>query len=401
MDHPEPRPIWYDHVPPGFWRRSANRRAFMEWLERKLDVRKPEDWYELTSATIRRFGGRGLLQQCFGGSALALLQEYLPWYDWKEWLFPQVPRGFWMDLANCRRYLEWLGEKLGFDEPEDWYCIDHRHFNENRGATLLARYGASPSAVVKTFFPEHDWKEWLFHHCPRNFWADPANHRRYLEWLGGELGFENMEDWYQIKTDDLMLHRGASLLCKFDFSPIAILMSTFPEYPWQIWKFRYPGKRFWGNPAHCRAYLDWLGTRLGYTTYEDWYQVTYDDFSNNHGLSLISQFQSLPFAVMREYMPEYDWKEWLFQRVPRGFWSDRDNRRRYLEWLAEKLGVRDPEEWNRIGTHTLIRNHGKSVIRAYGYIVDDLFLDTFAEDHPAIRGILGRGRRRLRRLVIR
>ena len=65
MDHPEPRPIWYDHVPPGFWRRSANRRAFMEWLERKLDVRKPEDWYELTSATIRRFGGRGLLQQCF------------------------------------------------------------------------------------------------------------------------------------------------------------------------------------------------------------------------------------------------------------------------------------------------------------------------------------------------
>ena len=83
--------------------------------------RRPEDWYVLTSATVRRFGGSGLLQSYYRGSQQNMLRDYLPWYDWKEWLFPKVPGGFWMDLANCRRYLEWLGEKLGFDEPEDWY----------------------------------------------------------------------------------------------------------------------------------------------------------------------------------------------------------------------------------------------------------------------------------------
>src|SRR5436190_14848986 len=73
------------------------------------------------------------------------------------WLFGPVPAGYWDRPENRRRYLLWLGERLGFQRPEDWYKISTEALKRNRGGGAL-RYGWNSSAVaaVMESFPEHD-----------------------------------------------------------------------------------------------------------------------------------------------------------------------------------------------------------------------------------------------------
>ncbi len=49
------------NVPHGHWNQLDNQQSFMDDIEMKLQVTKPEDWFQLTSAMIQQYGGGGLL----------------------------------------------------------------------------------------------------------------------------------------------------------------------------------------------------------------------------------------------------------------------------------------------------------------------------------------------------
>jgi len=50
------------------------------------------------------------------------LARKAPLPDLEPWQKDEpVPRGFWADKANQKRYLDWLGAKLGISKREDWY----------------------------------------------------------------------------------------------------------------------------------------------------------------------------------------------------------------------------------------------------------------------------------------
>ena len=96
------------------------------------------------------------------------------------WLEGPVPSGYWQDSQNRRRYMRWLGQRLGYRKVEDWYKITTDDFKHNRGSGVLANYWESSAiAAVKEYLFYYDWKEWLFGMCPRSFWKDRSNRRRY------------------------------------------------------------------------------------------------------------------------------------------------------------------------------------------------------------------------------
>ena len=79
---------------------------------------------------------------------------------------------------------------------------------------------------------------WLDGKVPRRFWEDPGNRRLYLEWLGHTLGFQSMEDWYRVTTDDFKRHHGAAILGSYwSDSAIVAVQECFPEYDWKEWLF--------------------------------------------------------------------------------------------------------------------------------------------------------------------
>jgi hypothetical protein len=110
------------------------------------------------------------------------------------WLDGPVPAGYWQTLTNRRRYLRWLGDKLGYRKLEDWYKITTSDLKRNHGSGVLLHYwNSSAIAAVKECFPDYDWKEWLFKCCPRSFWGDLKNHRNYMDWLARQCGIRQPE----------------------------------------------------------------------------------------------------------------------------------------------------------------------------------------------------------------
>jgi hypothetical protein len=46
--------------------------------------------------------------------------------------------------------------------------------------------------------------------------------------------------------------------------------------------------------------------------------------------------------------PERTWYPWLFGRVPTGYWDDINNERRFFDWIAQKLGILQHQDWAKV-----------------------------------------------------
>ena len=332
----DPRLWLYGPVPMGFWHDRENRHRYLDWLGDQHDSR------------------------------LAILQEYAPEYPWQEWRFTQVPDGFWQRSSNRRRYMDWLGTQLGFTQPEHWYQLSERALQQRHGSRLLKLFRNSPSAVVKEYLPRQRWLEWRFVHAPNKFWEDPANRRRYVTWLGQQLGFRRPDDWYQLSELHLREWHGARLLKHFGGSPSAIVKAMFPRHRWDDWRFGSAPKGFWEAVENRRRYLAWVGKQLGFRRSTDWYALTGSDLARHGGGRLLNLYGGSVCALVKEYLPQEDWKEWLFASTPQRFWHDADNQRRYLQWVGEQVGLRHPEEWYTLSTQQVRAHHGAGLLQVIG-----------------------------------
>lgn len=128
------------------------------------------------------------------------------------WLEGPVPTGYWLSPDNQRLYLIWLGQRLGYRKLEDYYRIRTSDFKKNRGSgALLHCWGSSAVTAVMETFADQSWHEWLFVSCPRSFWADRKNHRRYMKWLADQCGINEPDDWYGITNRDFRSHKRRSV----------------------------------------------------------------------------------------------------------------------------------------------------------------------------------------------
>jgi hypothetical protein len=97
----------------------------------------------------------GQLYKRYHGSATAVVLDLIPRQNWCEWMFTRVPPRFWDRLENHRRYVKWLGKRLGFRRVEDWRQVRRKDFYENYGGSLLGMYH-SQWDLLKECFPERD-----------------------------------------------------------------------------------------------------------------------------------------------------------------------------------------------------------------------------------------------------
>ncbi len=365
LPHYEWKEWLFTTAPQRFWQERHNRRRYLDWLGQQLGYHSLEDWYQVTYDDFVRWHGSAFLAY-FHDSRLVALREYAPQHPWQEWRFTQVPDGFWQQRRNRRRYMDWLGQQLGFTQPEDWYRLPERALQQYHGSRLLSLFGSSPSAVVKDYLPRHRWLEWRFVHAPTRFWEDTANRHRYLQWLGKQLGFRHPDDWYQLTQNHVKQWYGSSLLSYFNGSPSAIVKDVFPRHRWQEWRFAVVPKGFWEEARNRHRYLDWLGQQLGYRRPSDWYTLIGDDLTHRHGGALLDRYDGSVPALVMDNLPHEDWQEWLFASTPQRFWQEAKNQRRYLQWLGRQLGFREPEDWYALSTRQVSAHHGSGLLVVLG-----------------------------------
>ena len=66
------------------------------------------------------------------------------------------------------------------------------------GGSHLLKLKSSYIDLIYETFPEYDWLPWKFEVCPKNFWHDVKNVRRFMDWAGKQLNVQELSDWYNV-----------------------------------------------------------------------------------------------------------------------------------------------------------------------------------------------------------
>jgi len=139
-----------------------------------------------------------------------------------------------------------------------------------------------------------------------------------------------------------------------------------------IWIFGPVPNHFWDDEENRRDYLLWLGHRLRFHWMEDWYRITKEAITSNHGGSVLRYHRHSPSAMVMELFPEFQWHEWMFGVTRKGFWHRPENRKRYVQWLGKRLGIRKPEDWFCVEQRDLCNNYGRFLLTLFPSVLDVL-----------------------------
>ena len=154
-----------------------------------------------------------------------------------------------------------------------------------------------------------DHPEWkLMDRLPAYFWEDQHNHKRYMQWLGKELGYSKPEDWYQVTSKDFVSRRGSGVLEYHDNSVFVVLRTHFPKFDWKPWLFTAAPNGYWNDLNNCFAYAQWFEKQKKFKDKEGWYGITQDDVYELNGCGLMDHFECSVQRLVGAIYPEHDWK---------------------------------------------------------------------------------------------
>jgi hypothetical protein len=287
--------------------------------------------------------GGGLLVSHYGDSVFLALKTVYPQHTWLEWRFNQVPKGFWTEVPNHRRFFDWAATELKLENLDGWYNVTTSQVRDLGGSGLLAnKYANSLEAALLAVYPSHPWNAWKFKTVPRSFWASAANRKAFFDWLASELGYKCLTDWYsatptdledkggpffylkrvlfgQAQANNVVCYNTAKRMIEWYYAgslPNA-LSSCYSEHPWNIWRFkRLPTLTSDDiKNHHLKALGEYLhedvGPLLHITSLEDWYRVSASQLQQA-GIQHIAQKLGGVAEMLSLAFPEHHWDAQLF-----------------------------------------------------------------------------------------
>jgi hypothetical protein len=122
---------------------------------------------------------------------------------------------------------------------------------------------------------------------------------------------------------------------------------------------------YWLNLETQVNELNQLGTKLGYTKIEDWYQVNGKHFKQNGLYRLLSIYGGSYYLLLKTLIPSYNWLPWLFVSTPYTIWNDVSTRIDYVNWLFTVLNYNQIEDWYNITKQNFANNYGEGLLSIY------------------------------------
>jgi len=270
---------------------------------------------------------------------------------------------------SIRQFLDGLGKNLGFQKLEDFYHLRRQDFPPD-SISLVSSHGSIPH-LLQNAYPEHSWNAWQFlGKTMWEYWDNKENEKDYVEWLGKQLNFRDMKDWYRITRKDIMDKGGDSLLLKYDSSPPKLLITIYPNHEWKMWKFGMVPIGYWETWKNQRDFVDWLGKQLGFERFEEWYRITKRDIEDHGGSTLLHKYGGSPSKLVRFVIPEHNWKVWRFETVARGTWTHLEISERIdlIHWLSTELKISSIEDWYRISWLQIREKISLDIIKRYSLV---------------------------------
>ena len=294
----------------------------------------------------------------------------------------KIPKGHWgkdnlANISNHKIFYKYLGIKLGYTRPEDWYNISQNVIKDFGGCFLNLYYEGSVIRFVKAMNTEYDYKEWLFRTKTSNgYWNHVKNVKIYLEWLYLILGYTKDEDWYKLRQDDLFKYHGRGLYMNYNGCILSILKSAYPDKEWLPWLFTITTHGTWDDIDNHKKYILWLANKLGIKSPDEWYKYDYNIIEKNKGDSLINKHYGGSISkLLKIGYPDFDFIMYRFNQSPNGYWNDINNRKTYLEDLFKHKKFTKTHDWYSITKEDFLNFHGSGLLRRYDYSYKKLLID--------------------------
>lgn len=136
----------FKHTSRSYWSNQDNVERFMKKLEEKLQIKRWEDWYNVTSKDIIDLGGTALIAR-FNGSPSQLVMKSLPQHSWEIYRFGRVKITSWTP-SMARSLLNSVISQQNIFESVDWRTLSRTHIMQHKGgSSLLSKVGSLPDIL--------------------------------------------------------------------------------------------------------------------------------------------------------------------------------------------------------------------------------------------------------------
>jgi len=288
-----------------FWDKQQNIDRYIEWLSKKLNIKKMEDWYDITGDLFEKNHGSSLLKKKYNYSHTELLIACFPDYNWLPWKFTVTPNGFWINKKNVRWYMAWLENELQLKNLEEWYRVKREDFIY--GESLIVHHYGEYQHLIMENYPEYNWLPWKFSKVSAGYWNSRENCTKYMKWLEEKLEIKDDNDWYNFNTIDIKKLGGTYIDKCHSGSYISMIKQYKPDVNWLEWRFDKTPNGFWADKENCKRYMKWVEDELGITKLSQWYVYDRNILYKYHGGGILAKYQSSLKNILLDVYPDYDW----------------------------------------------------------------------------------------------
>eukprot|EP01114_Cavostelium_apophysatum_P017295 TRINITY_DN5106_c0_g1_i2.p1 TRINITY_DN5106_c0_g1~~TRINITY_DN5106_c0_g1_i2.p1 ORF type:complete len:690 (-),score=185.35 TRINITY_DN5106_c0_g1_i2:125-2194(-) len=329
----------------------------------KKNIISKDDWYSVKQEEIVNAGGSGLVKR-FRSHIYALLNLY-PNEEWTVHRFKHLPHNYWESKDNQRTFIEEIAKRLDVKHWEEWYTIKVSDFVECGGAGILNHYGGSLLKALAAVYPSHPWR--MDRVFSDQFLASRSNFEPLVikERYSSPSKSQTVEDLFpEGEVPQILQTRGitSESVLKLDASTLSLQLATF-----------------WRDPANQLALVEKIGKKLGVKNWEDWYNVTDEDFLKCGGQPLLNEHASSLRKVLRSVYPQHIWV-WKGKREseptyradrthvlphPLNYYESRERQLEFFDELAKKLEIKSWEDWYRVTSPSITPFGGTAILAKF------------------------------------
>lgn len=156
-----------------------------------------------------------------------------------------MPKNYWREKENVRRFLDRMAEDIGIAEPSGWRSVRNADIIANGGFGLLQHHGNLLKAL-QLAYPEQSFSvESCRPSVPRTHWEDDRAVKDFITGVAEKLRIREQSDWARVSLQQLRSLGAGSLLNSMSLSQA--LEITYPnDGPWE-----FASERSRQRPGKC------------------------------------------------------------------------------------------------------------------------------------------------------
>ena len=137
-------------------------------------------------------------------------------------------------------------------------------------------------------------------------------------------------------------------------------------------------KNHWKDKENLKNFIELLAKHLKYKSMEDWYKISQKQIKDFGGSGFLgAYYEGSAIKFVKDMYPDYDFKEWLFNIAPQGYWKNIENVKLYMNWLYIQKSFNSINDWYKLEQKDFFDYSGRGLYSYYNCYTLKILEDTY------------------------